>query len=85
MADNIQVRDATGAVNTFRTNDIGTNLHVPVHRLDGEAAALELGEHHPVGGCREAVGVGEDDQAQGRTCVAAGGAGPLRSAFPRAA
>ncbi len=35
MADNIQVRDASGVVNTFRTNDIGTNLHVPVHRLDG--------------------------------------------------
>lgn len=35
MADNIQVRDALGVVNTFRTNDLGSNLHVPVHRLDG--------------------------------------------------
>lgn len=35
MSDNIQVRDALGVVNTFRTNDLGSNLHVPVHRLDG--------------------------------------------------
>lgn len=35
MADNIQVRDALGTANYFRTNDIGSNVHVPIHRLDG--------------------------------------------------
>lgn len=34
MADNIQVRDALGTANTFRTTDLGSNLHVPHHRLD---------------------------------------------------
>lgn len=35
MADNIQVRDALGVTNTFRTTDLnGSNLHVPIHRLD---------------------------------------------------
>lgn len=36
MADNIQVKDATGTAKTMRTNDIsGSDLHVPIHRLDG--------------------------------------------------
>lgn len=36
MADNIAVKDSTGATKTMRTNDIsGADLHVPIHRLDG--------------------------------------------------
>lgn len=32
MADNIQIKDATGVTNTVRTTDIGSNLHVPHSR-----------------------------------------------------
>lgn len=36
MADNIQVKDATGTAKTMRTTDTtGADLHVPIHRLDG--------------------------------------------------
>lgn len=36
MADNIQVKDATGTAKTMRTSDVsGSDLHVPIHRLDG--------------------------------------------------
>lgn len=35
MADNMTVKDAGGVTRTVRTNDIATDLHVPVHRLDG--------------------------------------------------
>jgi hypothetical protein len=36
MADNIQIKDASNVIKTVRTNDIsGSDLHVPVHRLDG--------------------------------------------------
>lgn len=34
MTDNVQARDASGAALFFRTNEISTDLHVPVHRLD---------------------------------------------------
>lgn len=35
MADNIQVKDATGATKTVRSTDTnGSDLHVPIHRLD---------------------------------------------------
>lgn len=34
MADNISIKDAAGVTNTVRTADIGSNVHVPIHRLD---------------------------------------------------
>lgn len=34
MTDNIQVRDGLGASKMFRTKDLGSDLHVPIHRLD---------------------------------------------------
>lgn len=35
MADNIQIKDATGTTKTVRSTDTsGSDLHVPIHRLD---------------------------------------------------
>lgn len=36
MADNISIKDALGVTKTVRTRDLGADLHVPVHRLDGQ-------------------------------------------------
>jgi hypothetical protein len=36
MVDNLSIRDADGIVRSARTAEISTDVHVPIHRLDGQ-------------------------------------------------